>query len=204
MVLRTRQSDLRLQRIWKRRWATYSSPRSTSPGSLAWTLKSLSRKPIANSCSAFIGWKLPQREREAASPSCPAIRWKTCGTNRKRPNSLIFRPAFRAQDLRLSLYLPFAVAFVAACPERSRRAVLFRRASCYDLAGDANLLIGVFYFAFVATAFFSLPHFSQPCSVFLPGTTSICSTGSAAGTYVAGSPSSRRTMLQPCAIALAL
>src|SRR5215471_12802875 len=37
-----------------------------------------------------------------------------------------------------------------------------------------------------------------------PGTTSICSLGSAAGTRVSGSPSSRRTILQPCAIALAL
>jgi len=37
-----------------------------------------------------------------------------------------------------------------------------------------------------------------------PGTTSICSVGSAAGTYVVGSPSSRRTMFEPCAMALAL
>ena len=37
-----------------------------------------------------------------------------------------------------------------------------------------------------------------------PGTTSICSIGSAAGTRVTGSPSSRRTILAPCAIALAL
>jgi hypothetical protein len=37
-----------------------------------------------------------------------------------------------------------------------------------------------------------------------PGTTSICNFGSAAGILVTGSPSSRRTILQPCAIALAL
>jgi hypothetical protein len=37
-----------------------------------------------------------------------------------------------------------------------------------------------------------------------PGTTSTCSAGSAAGMYVVGRPSSRRTMLHPCAIALAL
>jgi CheY-like chemotaxis protein len=38
----------------------------------------------------------------------------------------------------------------------------------------------------------------------LPGTTSIWSAGSAAGTRVPSNPSSRRTMLHPCAIAVAL
>ena len=37
-----------------------------------------------------------------------------------------------------------------------------------------------------------------------PGTTSTCRRGSAAGTRVSGRPSSRRTRLQPCAMALAL
>jgi hypothetical protein len=36
------------------------------------------------------------------------------------------------------------------------------------------------------------------------GTMSVCNFASAAGTYVTGSPNSRRTMLHPCAIALAL
>src|SRR5258706_4581943 len=40
--------------------------------------------------------------------------------------------------------------------------------------------------------------------VFRPGTTSTCSAGSAAGIYEASRPRSRRTMLQPCAMALAL
>jgi hypothetical protein len=45
----------------------------------------------------------------------------------------------------------------------------------------------------------------QPLAADLrPGTTSTCNCALAAGTSVTGSPSSLRTMLQPCAIALAL
>jgi hypothetical protein len=41
-------------------------------------------------------------------------------------------------------------------------------------------------------------------NLYLPGTTSIWSFASAAGTYVVGNPSSRRTIFEPCARALAL
>ena len=46
--------------------------------------------------------------------------------------------------------------------------------------------------------------YELPALAARPGTTSTCSTGSAAGTYVVGRPSSLRTMFAPWAMALAL